>query len=521
MPRRRPQEMKNPAISEFGDFQTPVELAEAVCAFLLAHGANPQSIIEPTCGVGNIITAATMAFPYLKHILGVDINGQYIEKARKAAAQISPSVCAEFIMESFFDVDWWTKVRSLPKPLLVIGNPPWVTNSDLSVLGSANIPVKSNLHQDGGLDAITGKANFDISEWILLRMAQCLGQPGTSMAMLCKTAVARKVLHTLWKTSVPIISVEIILVDAMQYFHAAVDACLLHIQFGPAAVYNHAKVYKSFRAAEAAADWGFKDGMLFANVDLYDKWRSVWTGRKTVWRSGIKHDCSTVMELESLGGSQYRNGLDEIHKLEDTYIYPMLKSSHLNKYAFGGAMRSMLVPQEFVGDDTADIAIKAPLTWAYLQQHEHLLKKRGSSIYKNRPRYSIFGVGPYTFSPWKVATSGLYKKLNFVAVGGRADKPYVFDDTCCFLSCQTRLQADLLASLLNSHAAGEVLTSMIFWDNKRPVTVEILERIDLEQLAKLSGADAQTIAAAAQCSYAKPRRFTAPAQCDNLFASLP
>jgi hypothetical protein len=513
--------MRNPEISEFGDFQTPVELAEAVCAFLLAKGTNPRSIIEPTCGVGNLVVAAAKSFSSLQHVLGIDINGHYVEKARAAIAQAPSSMSATLITESFFDVDWWAKIQSLPKPLLVIGNPPWVTNSDLSVLGSTNLPVKSNLRRDGGLDAITGKANFDISEWILLKIAQCLGEPGTSMAMLCKTAVARKVLYALWECSAPISLAEVVLVDAMRFFHAAVDACLLHVQFGTAAACNRATVYSSFNATEPTAHWGVKDSVLLAKADLFDKWRSACIGRKTVWRSGIKHDCSAVMELQSLGGGKYRNGLDEILQLEDTYIYPLLKSSHLNKKDCGNTNRAMLVPQEFVGEDTADIANKAAMTWAYLQRHEHLLKKRGSSIYKNRPRYSIFGVGPYTFSPWKVAISALYKKLNFVAVGDRAGKPYVFDDTCCFLSCQRRIQAELLASLLNSHAAKEVLESMIFWDAKRPITIEILERVDLEQLARLSGADAHTIAAAAECAYAKPHRATAPMRRETLFALLP
>lgn len=35
---------------EYGDFQTPIELAERVCQKLIELGVNPDVIIEPTCG---------------------------------------------------------------------------------------------------------------------------------------------------------------------------------------------------------------------------------------------------------------------------------------------------------------------------------------------------------------------------------------------------------------------------------------------------------------------------------------
>ena len=44
--------------------------------------------------------------------------------------------------------------------ILVIGNPPWVTNSKLSSLNSTNLPIKSNFKNHSGLDAMTGKGKF-------------------------------------------------------------------------------------------------------------------------------------------------------------------------------------------------------------------------------------------------------------------------------------------------------------------------------------------------------------------------
>lgn len=136
-----------------------------------------------------------------------------------------------------------------------------------------------------------------------------------------------------------------------------------------------------------------------------------------------------------------------------------------------------------VGDNTLAIQLNAPRTWAYLQAHGERLDKRKSSIYKNRPRFSIFGVGDYSFAPWKVAIAGLYKRLNFIAVGPHENKPTVFDDTCYFIPCHTQAEAEFLAAMLNTEPAQQFYQSFIFWDAKRPITAKILQKLDLHALA--------------------------------------
>ena len=88
---------------------------------------------------------------------------------------------------------------SLPENLLVVGNLPWVTNSELGSLESKNLPEKNNFQRHRGFAAKTGKANFDISEWMLIKLLESLNQKKASIAMLCKTATARKVLTYAWK----------------------------------------------------------------------------------------------------------------------------------------------------------------------------------------------------------------------------------------------------------------------------------------------------------------------------------
>jgi hypothetical protein len=111
------------------------------------------------------------------------------------------------------------------------GGRPWVTNSELGMLGSSNLPAKSNFQKHRGFDAVTGKANFDISEWMLLENMRWLeGRRGT-IAVLCKIAVARKVLRAAWKSKEPVSEARIYKIDALAHFGAAVDACLFVLRF--------------------------------------------------------------------------------------------------------------------------------------------------------------------------------------------------------------------------------------------------------------------------------------------------
>jgi phosphoserine phosphatase len=74
-----------------------------------------------------------------------------------------------------------------------------------------------------------------------------------------------------------------------------------------------------------------------------------------------------------------------------------------------------------------------------------------------------------------------------VKIGPLNGNPVVFDDTIYFLSCWSEAEAEFIESLLNSRIAHEFLQSMIHWDEKRPVTVEILKRLSIRRLAAVLG----------------------------------
>ena len=418
---------------EFGDFQTPSSLAVAVCDALRRRGIAAGSVIEPTCGEGSFLRAAVAAFPDCEQFLGFEINPEYAQSARAVTGATIRCV-------DFFDQDWPSTLAGLPEPVLVVGNPPWVTNSTVGALGGSNLPEKSNFRRLNGLDAVTGKSNFDISEWMLTHLLESLSGREAVLAMLCKTTVARKVLLHAWRGNLPIANATVYLINAAEHFGASVAACLLVCVLKPGATSNECAVYPTLDASSPNTVFAYRHGRLVADLGAYAAYGHLSGSSPLRWRSGIKHDCARVIELWPEGEGHFRNGFGEVARLEATYLYPMFKSSDLAKPT-SEPSRYMLITQHTVGEDTSRIAQKAPRTWNYLQSYAHLLDRRASSIYRNRPRFSIFGVGPYSFAPWKVATSGFYKQLAFRCVGPTEGKPVVLDDTCYFLPCRTQQDA--------------------------------------------------------------------------------
>ncbi len=471
---------------EFGDFQTPRELSGKICALLERKGIHPASILEPTCGTGSFLVSACEVFPTAQAILGIDINESYIASAKTAMSRYAPGRDVQLIKADFFELDWDVIIERLPDPLLVIGNLPWVTNSELGSLQSGNVPLKSNFQGYRGLDAVTGKSNFDISEWMLVRLLEELHRRPAVIAMLCKTAVARKVLSFAWRKGKGIHEASLHRFDAQRFFGASVDACLLLVEFGISKGNQECRVFSELSDEALSGRFGVLDGYLIADLNAYERHKSMIGPEQRKWRSGVKHDCSSVMELIA-EGSRYRNGLGELCELEPDYLYPLIKGSDLGRTRPGEHRRFMLVPQRTIGEDTSHLAFKSPKTWNYLVSHGDLLDKRSSSIYKGRPRFSVFGVGEYTFSPWKIAISALHKKLEFVILGPVADRPVVLDDTCYFLPCVSQQEAELLAALLNSDIAREFYSAFVFWDAKRPISIEILQHLSLSSLAHVLG----------------------------------
>lgn len=474
--------------SEYGDFQTPFALARRVLQILRRLVPAPALVVEPTCGKGSFLRAAAKTFPQANRLLGADLDRAHLDECRRQFRELPVNDRLELLRTDFFAADWRRVLAGADEPLLIVGNPPWVTNSALGRVGSTNTPPKRRLPGQRGIEALTGKSNFDISESMLHEQLSWLDDRSGALAVLVKESVARKVLARAWRRAVSIAWCRIHRFDAARHFGVAASACLLIVarngESGPAECPVYSDLDDGNGAVESLA---FRDGAVVRHPARYDRLRDL-RGSDGIhlWRSGIKHDCARVMELRR-DGSGWRNGFGEVVRLEDDLLYPLVKSSDLAGEGNGGVRKWVIVTQRRLNEDTGHLPRTAPRTWEYLNAHRDLFERRASSIYRNRPPFSMFGVGDYAFAPWKVAIPGFYRTGSARVLSPVQGRPVLLDDTGYFLPCSNEAEAEFLCALLNSEAGQGFLSCFRFPDSKRPINAEILRGLHLGKLARTLG----------------------------------
>ena len=459
---------------EYGDYQTPIHFAEKVCLYLKEyHHIEPSAIVEPTCGLGNFVQSSLLF--NAEEYYGIDINPEY---CRTCKDKIKDSR-VKIINADFFDFSSKSLIKNKSQ-ILVIGNPPWVTNSTLSALGSDNLPIKTNFKGFKGIEAITGTSNFDICEYIILQLINEYRDTNTIIAMLCKTSVARNVFKELKRNYIAFKSCDILEFDASKVFGINASACVLLIQLSDkVASSDVCNVYAFENPAIIKSQFGFSNGQFYNNLDSTTE---NFDGRCCFeWRQGVKHDCSKVMEL-TLCNDVLQNGKKETVQIETDIIFPLVKSSMFKAPVLHNFSKFVIVTQRKPREETEHLEREVPKTWKYLNDNKELFECRKSSIYRDAPPFSMFGVGDYSYSQYKVGVSGFYKQPLFSVLYSDDGKPVMTDDTSYFLCFECFDMAYVAMLLLNSKKVQKFLTSIAFLDAKRPYTKKILERIDFEKI---------------------------------------
>ncbi len=308
---------------EYGDYQTPPEFAFLVLNYINSIFAiKPDLIIEPTCGKGNFLKESLNVFPESK-LIGIDINKNYIDEAILSVDKSA----ATFYCSNILDFDLSLLNINFNLQTLIVGNPPWVTNSKLSKLNSNNLPIKKNFKKLRGIEALTGLSNFDICEYIFLKLINFFKNTNTIIALLCKTTVARNVFIEMHRQGINFSFARVVKFNAKKVFNVSVDACLFILRLSSenkklrnyevCDIYNNSYVKETIK---------IKNNILIQGNNSYD-----FEGKcNFVWRQGVKHDCINIMELYKKNGYLF-NKLNEKVDIEEDLLFPLIKSSSLKK----------------------------------------------------------------------------------------------------------------------------------------------------------------------------------------------
>lgn len=480
--------VEDPDRSEYGDFQTNEALAISITTFLKGKSINPKVIVEPTCGKGSFILAALKTFENIENIFGVEIYKPYIWETKFNILQYflnnssakKPEI--QIFHNNVFDFDFLSisnQFRS--EEILILGNPPWVTNSKLSTLQSDNLPAKSNFKKHNGLDAMTGKGNFDIGESITLLMLNTFHNYNSYLAFLVKNSVIKNIIFDQKKRNYRITDIEKYSIDSKKEFNVFVEASLFYCRLNQPASYTCLE-FSFIKKTESLNRLGWTNDKFVSSIAHYQHSSDIDGICPFMWRQGVKHDLSSLMEFENVNGN-FVNGKKEEVNIESDLVYGILKSSDLKEIIINKNRKFTIITQNKIGQDTSYIKKDFPRTYTYLNKHKFQFESRKSIIYKGKPDFSIFGIGDYSFKPYKIAISGLYKNYFFNLILPSNNKPLMLDDTCYFLSFDSIEFAAYTLVLLNCNKTKEFLQAITFSDAKRTFTKDILMRIDLMKIS--------------------------------------
>jgi hypothetical protein len=105
-----------------------------------------------------------------------------------------------------------------------------------------------------------------------------------------------------------------------------------------------------------------------------------------------------------------------VEAVEPDLLYPLLRGRDVQRWKAEPSACILMVqdPEKRRGYSEEWLQENYPRTYGYLKRFEEVLRKRAAfkryftrkdknnRIVETGPFYSMFGVGPYTFAPWKV-----------------------------------------------------------------------------------------------------------------------
>lgn len=163
---------------------------------------------------------------------------------------------------------------------------------------------------------------------------------------------------------------------------------------------------------------------------------------------------------EDEGGSDYpvrqgintlgANGIfffDDKPDLEEPLLHPLLRSGDVSENR-ADPSRWALLPYNGEGKILEEDVLEKhyPLTWQYLNRHRKKLSAR-KSRFARKHWYALFGIGSYTFSPYKVVWRAMgAKKLEAAVITDAIPNQAMHG----YIACETEEEARYLCDLLNS-----------------------------------------------------------------------
>jgi SAM-dependent methyltransferase len=157
--------------------------------------------------------------------------------------------------------------------------------------------------------------------------------------------------------------------------------------------------------------------------------------------------------------------------IEDFFVFPLIKTQHLKRWKLSGYIYTLQMqdPKKRIGYDERWVKINFPKTYGYLKGFEEVIKERNSKIIKQLmekgPFYSIYGVGEYTFSPYKVVWNQMGSRLTACVISSVNDeflgeKLILPEHVLAFVPINNENETHFICAVLNSSVVDLTIRSI-------------------------------------------------------------
>jgi hypothetical protein len=177
--------------------------------------------------------------------------------------------------------------------------------------------------------------------------------------------------------------------------------------------------------------------------------------------------------------------------LEPDLLYPLLRGRDVQRWK-AEPSAVLLLPHEpgmrLKAITEKELQTRYPRTYGYLKQFESVLRKRSvfkryftrtdraGRVRETGPFYSMFGVGDYTFAPWKVVWTRI-AKIDAAVVGAKDSKPAIPQETITLVECRIKEEAHYIAALVNSSPFQFAAVSYSQEGGKSMGSMHVLENV--------------------------------------------
>lgn len=485
-----------------GDFQTRYELAVETTR-RATQDQEFRRAIDPTCGTGSFLLAL-VSLAARHSMPGPTIVGVERNLDSAAVAWFASSICNDLLRGRATvdihcaDVHDFIGILGQKRSFdLLVGNPPWVTWTDLPASDKTRWASKDieayKFVEVNGMEKRMGAANKDIGAAIVLRSLQELAEPHARFGFLFKRGHLNAPSMKAFRSgTIPhregrkLAVHEVFSVVSRKNFFGAdeittegwigitdkgpVEAVHAPILERNQSEWSVAETKKLVRQALASEDVAFVEAT--SDIPLAT------TQAQIEIRHGIKHDCKDVYEIPRA----------QAEAIGWQCVYPTVKSRHVKNDRWTGEYDLVIVPNKSLRKEDGDgLAVQAPMAYQYLLGCKDLLETRKSQWVGTRNFYDVFGVGDYSFAPYKVAWVRLGWKPQFVVLPpvrlpNGETKPIVPGDHFLFIPTADKAYAEQLAALLNSPRYRRALEALSP-KGKSSLPKRLIEQLELPRPA--------------------------------------